>query len=223
LTPVVALKNGNSFPRNQQLEAEMKMISKVLTVTAITILMPVLTSLGEPAKHREITAWKASSTGSHIGSGYASTYLTNIRAKTTGQDTAQLRRAIDSLDGLGMIQVRGFGLLPAAVAWQSQTSIHELVTEQAATGLSYGELLMAHTLASESKRDLQQVITLRTKTRSWGQLAEQLGVSPEVIVVRTGLASDRIRLADARTRQHGPGDPSLQGTRPSLHHYSALH
>ncbi|MEP6976079.1 MAG: hypothetical protein ABI897_11555, partial [Spartobacteria bacterium] len=39
-----------------------------------------------PPQHREITVWVASPTGSLIGRGYCSTYLTNIRARTIGQD-----------------------------------------------------------------------------------------------------------------------------------------
>ena len=78
---------------------------------------------GQPggSEHREITKWISSPTGSLIGSGYTSTYLTNIRAKTTERDDAKLRGAINMLDGLGMVEVRGFGLLPAAVAWQAET------------------------------------------------------------------------------------------------------
>ena len=33
----------------------------------------------------------------------------------------KLRNAINSLDGLGMLEVKGFGLVPAAVAWQTET------------------------------------------------------------------------------------------------------
>jgi hypothetical protein len=199
------------------------MKAKVSLLLGIVALIPCLASVAEPSEHREITRWTSSPLGSHLGSGYASTYLTNIRAKTTVRDEAKLREAINTLDGLGMIEVRGFGLLPAAVAWQAQISIHELVAEQAQTGLSYGELLMAHTLASNSGRNFHEILALRTAARSWGQLAEQLAVSPETIIRRAQTASDRIRLAETRTRQRGQRDPSLQTTNPNLHHYFAIH
>jgi hypothetical protein len=201
----------------------MKVVSKVLVLLGVLTLIPGFASLADSPQHREITMWIASPVGSHLGSGYASTYLTNIRAKTIARENPRLREAIDLLDGLGMVQIRGLGLVPAAVAWQSQTSIHELVAEQAQTGLSYGELLMAHALASESKHDLNDVVAMRANTRTWGQLAEQLGVSPDVIILRANTASSKIRAADKKTRQRGPRDPSLQNTNPNLHHYSLLH
>lgn len=201
----------------------MKVVSKVPILLGILLFVPGSAGLAESLQHREITAWRSSPLGSHIGSGYASTYLTNIRAKTTRHDQPKLRRAIDALDGLGMIQVRGLGLLPAAVAWQSQTAMREVIAEQAETGLSYGELLMAHTLAIESKRDLAQIVALRSGTGNWGELAKQLGVSSEMIVLRANLANDRIRAVDTKSRQPGPGDVSLTQSRPSLHHYSQLH
>ncbi len=201
----------------------MKVVSKVPILLGILLFVPGFAGLAESPKHREITVWRSSPTGSLIGSGYASTYLTNIRAKTTRHDQAKLRQAIDALDGLGMIEVRGVGLLPAAVAWQSQTTMRQVIAEQAETGLSYGELLMAHTLAIESKRDLPQIVALRRGTGNWGELARQLGVSSETIVLRANLASDRIRAVDTKSRQPGPGDVSLTQSRPNLHHYSLLH
>ncbi len=87
-------------------------------------------------KTRDLTVWVASPTGSLLGGGYVSTYLTNIRARTIAKEDARLRNAIVSLDGLGMLQVRGFGLVPAAVAWQSEMPMRKVIQQQAATGLS---------------------------------------------------------------------------------------
>ena len=194
---------------------------KVLVLLPVLTLIPGFSSRAQSRPHPEITMWISAPAGSNIGSGYASTYLTNIRARTIGREDLKLRESIDSLDGLGMVRVRGFGLLPAAVAWQSNTSIHELIAEQAETHLSYGELLMAHALAAESNYDLQEVVAMRTHTQTWGQLAEQLHVNPDLIISRANTASDRIRAARTRTRQRAQRDQSLQTTNPLLHHYYA--
>jgi hypothetical protein len=215
---------GTRFPNEATNERQkMKVLTKVLVVSGILTLVSGFASQAQSAKHREITRYISAPGGTYIGSGNASTYLTNIRAKTMGHENPQLRHAINSLDGLGMIDVRGYGLLPAAVAWQCNSSIHKVVAEQAETRLSYGELLMAHALAAESNHDLNKIIAMRIHTRTWGQLAAQLGISEALIVRRANTASDRIRTAEMRSRQRAERDPSLQTTNPNLHHYYAHH
>jgi hypothetical protein len=199
------------------------MKTKVSLLLCFATVISCLHTLAAASPHVEITKWIASPVGSHLGSGYVSTYLTNIHAKTTRHEDPKLRDAINFLDGLGMTEIHGFGLVPAAVAWQAQTSLREIVAQQAETGLSYGELLVAHTLALESKHDFRDVVAMRSAAPSWGQLAEQLGVSPDRIMVSANAASSRIRLARARSNQRAPRDPSLQTTNPNLHHYYALH
>lgn len=79
-------------------------------------------------------------------------------------------------------------LVPAAVAWQTQTRTRKLVEEQVATDLSYAELLMAHVLAEKSKESFNNIVALRARDRTWGEVARQLQVSPEAVVIR---AKDR--------------------------------
>ncbi|MEO8439562.1 MAG: hypothetical protein ABI540_05005 [Spartobacteria bacterium] len=102
-----------------------------------------------------------------IGGGYTSSYLTNIHAKTMAAEVLALRNAINQLASLGMISVKGFGLLPAAVSWQTDTPMPKLIEQQADTGLSYSELLLANSLAAESGQDFARIIALREQTRTW--------------------------------------------------------
>jgi hypothetical protein len=148
-------------------------------------------------RHRDLEVWIDAKLGSHLGSGYASSYLTNIRARTIEKEAPKLRNAIDALDGLGMRPVKGFGLVPAAVAWLTETHIHTLVEEQAETRLSYGELLIAHLLAAKSEQSFAQIVAMRGKTRTWGELARQLQIDPDFLVARANAASSRIRDVDA--------------------------
>ena len=175
-----------------------------------------------PPQHREITIWVSSKTGTHLGSGYASTYLTNIRARTIAQDEPALRNAVISLDGLGMLAVRGYGLVPAAVAWQGKVPLRKLIAQQAKTGLSYGELLVAHSFAAESRLQLDQIIALRARSHSWGEVARQIQVDPHLVVTRLQIASRQIVAADLKTRRN-PGrtrDPALTDNAP---HWRAQH
>ncbi len=143
-------------------------------------LAPGLTHGAQTApasKPRDITTWVSGSPGSLLGRGYTSTYLTNIRARTIAKEEKALRDAIVTLEALGMTPVRGFGLVPAAVAWQSKLPMRKVIQQQAATRLSYGELLLANVLADRSKRSFEQVVAMRGGTRTWGELANALDVS----------------------------------------------
>ncbi len=206
--------------------ARMKIITKILVVLGVLALVPGFTAqavTSPPPKHREITVWIASPTGSLIGSGYASSYLTNIRAKTIGQEDPKLRNAIDSLDGLGMLEVKGFGLVPAAVAWQTETRMRSLIAQQAETGLSYGELLIANSLAAKGEESFDHIVAMRAKTRTWGELAEQLHVDPDFIVARANAASRRIVAVDFRSRRGITHQKNISLTSINPHDQQAMH
>ncbi len=201
----------------------MKTFHTFLAALGGLALVPGLThgaQTAPAAKTRDITVWVTSSTGGLIGRGYVSTYLTNIRARTIKKEEPKLRRAIESLEGLGMTPVRGFGLVPAAVAWQSRLPMRKVIQQQAATGLSYGELLLANVLAEKSKQSVEQVVEMRGRTRTWGELAQQLDVSSAFLVSRVQLASERIKLVEASTRRRpmNDGGTTLAGANPHTEH-----
>ncbi len=198
-----------------------------MKISKILCLLPIATSLAaysahaqdQRPNHREITIWIPAKAGTLLGAGYTSSYLTDIRSKTLRHEEPKLRRAIDGLDDLGMRPIRGYGLLPAAVAWQTEVPIHTLVEQQAQTGLSYGELLMANALASKSGRSFNSVIVERANTKSWGDLAEQLGVDPTLVVAKANIAAQRIRDVELRFRhkpQQADSGVSYTGTNQHL-------
>ncbi|MEP6976369.1 MAG: hypothetical protein ABI787_11085 [Spartobacteria bacterium] len=194
-------------------------MKQFFVLLGILMLAPSFTTQTNAApvpQHREITVWITNPTGSLLGRGYCSTYLTNIRARTIGQDGPKLRNAVISLDGLGMLQVKGFGLVPAAVAWQSKLPMRKVIKQQAETGLSYGELLVANALASESGESFAAVVAQRGKTRTWGELATQLRVSPDLLITKVNTAAKRIVAVDFKSRR-GPGratNPAISSNNP---------
>lgn len=201
----------------------MKTFHKFLAVLGGLALAPGLTHGAQTAaasKHRDITVWVSSPTGTVLGRGYVSTYLTNIRARTIAKENRALRNAIGSLEALGMTPVRGFGLVPAAVAWQSKLPMRKVIQQQADTGLSYGELLLANVLADKSRQSFEQVVAMRGRTRTWGELANQLEVSPDFLVSRVQIASQRIKLVESslRRRPMSDGGTSLAGANPHTQH-----
>jgi hypothetical protein len=116
-----------------------------------------------------------------------------------------------------MLAVKGFGLVPAAVAWLTETHIHTLVEEQAATRLSYGELLIAHLLAAKSDKNFTQIVSMRAKTQTWGELAKQLEVDPNLLVTRADAAASRIRLVDYATRRRPQRESGVNYTSINPH------
>ncbi len=205
----------------------MKTFHKFLAALGGLALLPgsIEAAPASPApKHRDITVWVSSPTGTLLGRGYVSTYLTNIRARTIAKEDAPLRNAIVSLEALGMTPVRGFGLVPAAVAWQSKLPMRKVIQQQAASGLSYGELLLANVLAEKSRQSFEQVVAQRARTRTWGELANQLQVSSDFLVSRVQIASQRIKLVESslRRRPMSDGGTSLAGANPHTeraHHH----
>ena len=176
-----------------------------MTLLGVVTLVPGLTAAIKTTatvpKPRDLTVWVSSPAANMHGGGYSSAFLTNIRARTIGKDAPKLRKAIVSLDDLGMVQVKGFGLVPAAVAWQSDfPPMRKVIQQQAATGLSYGEILMATSIAAKSGQSFDRVVSLRARSQTWGTVSDKLGVSSDYIVAKANIAARQIIAVDLRTR-----------------------
>jgi len=195
-------------------------MTKFLVVFGVIAQVPAYAAQADTSqsgKHLDLQVWIDARVGTHLGGGYTSSYLTNIRAKTMGNDDRHLRKAIDNLDGLGMVPVRGFGLVPAAVSWQTDIPIRKLVEQQAETRLSYGELLVANALAAQSGTTFNQIISQRIRTSTWGELAKQLNVESEFLIGKANQAADRIRLVEFNTRKRPQSDNGTGWTNVNPH------
>ncbi len=184
----------------------MKTMFKFLVMLGIVAFAPSFTLHAANPRHREITVWVPAAVGTHLGAGYGPSFLTDIRCKSLANEDSRLREAIDSLDALGMRPVLGLGLVPAAVSWQTDVPIHTLVEQQSQIDLSYGELLMVNLFAAKSGQTFDQIIAARTKTRSWAELAQQLGTDTEDVILRANKAAQRIRYVERHYRKR-PNQP----------------
>jgi hypothetical protein len=133
----------------------------------------------------------------------ASSNSVRFHARTmTGEEPA-FRRAIDSLDGQNGKVMRGVGLVPAAVSTQTGVSVGTLAAQQAETGLSYGELLVADSLAVGSGNSFARILAMRAQTQTWAELSLKLRINPNSIVARAQAAFNSINYAQARfDRRH---------------------
>jgi hypothetical protein len=113
--------------------------------------------------------------------------------------------------------------VPAAVAWQTETRMRTLIAQQAETGLSYGELLIANSLAAKGKESFDHIVAMRAKSRTWGELAEQLQVDLDLIVTRANAASRRIVAVDFRSRRGITHQKNISLTSINPHNQQAVH
>ncbi len=152
---------------------------------------------------KKTTVWIAPPTGSHLGGGYVETG--QARSQPTSKlgaagDNTALGTAVDSLDAKAGTVVDGYALMPVAVSWQTKVSVEVLKRQQAATGLTYGQLLVANSIATGSGKSFDQILKLRAKSQNWSQLAEKLHIGVGSIVARVKAADASLKYAEARRK-----------------------
>ncbi len=64
--------------------------------------------------------------------------------------------------------------------------------------MSYGELLVANSLAKASGKPFEAIIAMKAKIRGWGELSRKLGVNPDSIATRARKASEQLTFASTR-------------------------
>ncbi len=160
-----------------------------LVVLGVLALFPALSAHAERPKLSQTNEPTTSLGGSAKTKLYARTM--------TGEDPA-FRKAIDALDAQTGKVMRGVGLVPAAVSTQTRIPLGTLFAQQAETGLSYGELLVADSLAVASGNSFARILAMRAKTQTWAELSLKLRINPNSIVARAQAAYNSINYAQAR-------------------------
>jgi hypothetical protein len=140
--------------------------------------------------------------GSHLGGGFVDTGDVDNNKSTAklGTENTTLGKAVANLDAKAATVVDGYALMPTAVSWQTKVPAEVLKKQRAKSGLTYGQLLVANSLASGSGKSFEQILALRAKTRDWSQLAENLHVSVKSIVARVKAADESVTYAQARSK-----------------------
>lgn len=85
-----------------------------------------------------------------------------------------------------------------AVAWQTKVPVKTLKQQPESTGMTFGELLIANSLAVGSNTSFESVLAMKQKTRRWSDLARQLKINPDSIVGRADAATHSLVLAHSR-------------------------
>lgn len=157
----------------------------------------------KPAKKRMV--WVAPPTGSLLGGGYVDagepTKGAPESAARLAGDNSSLRAAVVKLDSESATMVEGWTLIANAVAWQTKVPVKTLKQQHESTGLTYGELLVANSLAAGSGNSFEAVLAMKQKNRSWSDLSKQLKINPDSITARARAASESLRFAHSRRNQ----------------------
>ena len=181
---------------------------KTATVTAslvivIAIILPCQAQTSAPPKKR--TVWVDPPTGSLLGGGYVDAGDRNDARPTTAAVSAaekpSFKTALNDLNAQSATVVEGYALMGPAVSWQTGAPVEILKKQRAATGLSFGELLVANSLASGSGKSFNEVVRIKAKAQTWSHLAQQLNINIDSISARLRTASESVKYAESRRRQ----------------------
>jgi len=168
-----------------------------------------------PAKKR--TVWVDPPLGSHIGGGYTDAGDASDSSKAaTGIDrrgeNPALAKALAQLNAQTGTVVQGYALISEAVALQTRIPAAKIRAQRSATGLSFGDLLVANSLAEGSGKSFNEVLAMKTKSGAWDPLAKKLSIDMNSIIARTRAASESVQYAESRNnrnREQNKHDNSL--------------
>lgn len=183
----------------------MKMTIIAAAGCAVLCAIPQGLAAPSPAPAKKRTVWVSPPTGSLLGGGYVDAGETpkgapDSAARLTAENP-RLRAAVVKLDAEAKTQVEGWTLIANAVAWQTKVPVKTLKQQHESTGLTYGELLVANSLAVGSGNSFEAVMAMKGKNRNWADVAKQLRINPDSITERAKAASESLRFAHGRRNQ----------------------
>lgn len=181
--------------------AGMKTTSMIAIGCAVLWATPHVDAAPEAPKKRR-TVWVDAPTGSLLGRGAVDAGDTDSAAADSGArlnaEEPKLRNAVVKLDKQAATVVEGWALIANAVAWQTKVPVKTLKQQHDSTGMTYGELLIANSLAAGSNNSFESVLAMKQKTRRWSDLARQLKINPDSVVARAQAATQSLVLAQSR-------------------------
>lgn len=177
--------------------------ARAVTILFLAVGMGTTLARAQTTVPRKKTIYVPPPMGSHLGGGFVDSGEADNEATSrlgAAQENADLGKALRRLDAKAAKTVEGWALLATAVSWQTKIPVEVLKKQRSMSGLTYGELLVADSLASGSNKSFEQILVLRAKSRNWSQLAENLHISIKSIVGRLDAADASIKYAEYRRK-----------------------
>jgi hypothetical protein len=187
--------HGNKFMKTIILVASL--------AVATTIILPCQGQTSAPATKR--TVWVEPPTGSLLGRGAIDAGDQgdgrSSAATVSAAEKPTFRTALSELNAHSATVVEGLSLIGPSVSGQTGVPLDTLKKQRAATGLSFGELLVANSLASGSGKNFNEIVRMKAKAQTWSHLAQQLNINIDSISARLRTASESVKYAESRRDQ----------------------
>jgi hypothetical protein len=112
----------------------------------------------------------------------------------------ELDHAITDLNGTARLPYAKWSMY-AVIALQTDVVIEKLMADRKTTGLGYGELLVAESLAGATGKPVSVVVAQKQQSESWAQVAKQNGINPGSLTGRLHAAMDSMHIAERTYNQ----------------------
>jgi hypothetical protein len=94
-------------------------------------------------------------------------------AIAAAEDAAAIAKLIDDINAATRTNKQR---MLSIITINTDVAVSTLEQEKARTGLSFGELYVAHSLALATKKTFQTIVTLKKSGQSWAQIAKSHNV-----------------------------------------------
>lgn len=118
-------------------------------------------------------------------------------------DAQEMDRAIKDLNAIGEKPQSRLSLY-AVVSFQTNVPVGKLMDDRATNGLSYGELLVAESLAVATAKPVQAIVEQMQKNQSWTHLAIENRIAPRSLTARLVAAVRTMQTMETAERQTQP-------------------
>ena len=173
----------------------------------IMMILPCAAQTAQPSPHKKRTVYTPPPTGSLLGGGYTSAGDTDAVANpptaysVSSADKASFRQALAHFDAQSSTVVDGYALIVPAVKLQTGVPAETLKWQRQKTGLTYGELLVANSLASGSGKSFNDILAMKNKGQSWSQISQSLRINIDSITTRLKTAEESVKYAQSRKKE----------------------
>jgi hypothetical protein len=173
----------------------------------LALVLPCSAQKASPAPTKKRTVYTPPPTGSLLGGGYADAGDTDVvanppRASTlSSADKANFRQALTRFDAQSATIVAGYSLIVPAVKLQTGVPVETLKWQHDKTGMTFGELLVANSLAGGSGRSFSDILGMKNRGMSWTAISKQLGINIDSITTRLQAAEQSVKYAQSRRRE----------------------
>jgi len=183
-----------------------KLVTAVILVTLAITLSTTAEPQPSPLPSKRRTVWVSPPIGSLIGGGYIDAGdapgASQAAATDRRGENPKLTKALADLDSQAGTVVQGYSLIMEAVALQTRIPATKIRAQRSATGMSFGDLLVANSLTEGSGKSLNEILSMRAKSGAWDPLAKKLSIDMNSIIAQTRAATESVRYAESRNNRN---------------------